>query len=843
MTGGAGPIGETFPESVQPRLRWRPYQQRILAGFEKRAADRHFHLIAAPGAGKTVLGLEVVRRIGRPALVLAPSLALREQWAARFRDHFIERPDGLPAGFLANDLDQPGVLTLLTYQGLDALARRVGVPALLERLARADVGTLVLDEAHHLRRQWWSTVHAVKAGMWRPFVVALTATPPYDATRVEWNRYHELCGEVDDEISTPELVRVGDLAPHQDFVYFTSPTERETERLVARARQHAAFVSDLPLDAPFVSLLADDPVVRAPHEHIATLLRERDYFLAVAVFLGHVHGRPPAALAHTLGLEGVRLPGFDLGWAEILLDGVLRQHRESPAAGIATVLDPLERRLRALGAWERGRVALTTDRGLARLLRTSAAKLRCVADIVELESRHLGDRLRCAVLTDHIRERTFTDCPLPDEPGVRLGAVPIFEHLRRLRLPGVSVALLTGRLAVVPAAVVPALGRVTSEGSFTATAFEGDDSFVEIRSGSSPLSPLVGPVTRLLADGRINVLVGTVALLGEGWDAPAVNTMVLATAVGSQVTSNQLRGRAIRVDPGWSGKASNVWHLACVDPTRDPGSQPGPSAVTPGTASNEDDGDDWQVLHRRFLTFVGPDHEHPQIRSGIERLGVETPSLANLARLNARMCSMATARETLSERWRAATVDADGPPGRIATDLLIPGPMVRRSPFAERWPEYRWLYGWLSRRLELERARRIAQAVLEALVESGLVSGEGAEPVADVSIGTRHLLARLNGADLRSEATFIQALHEVFDLLTPPRYLLVARGAVRGVPRILSENKEQATRFHRHWRRRVGRARLLYVHTPAGQLALLRAQERQLAARTTPPIERRLTWR
>jgi hypothetical protein len=47
--------------------------------------------------------------------------------------------------------------------------------------------------------------------------------------------------------------------------------------------------------------------------------------------------------------------------------------------------------------------------------------------------------------------------------------------------------------------------------------------------------------------GGINGLVGTKSLLGEGWDAPAVNTLVLGTFVGSYVLSNQMRGRSIRI--------------------------------------------------------------------------------------------------------------------------------------------------------------------------------------------------------------------------------------------------------------------------------------------------------
>ena len=52
----------------------------------------------------------------------------------------------------------------------------------------------------------------------------------------------------------------------------------------------------------------------------------------------------------------------------------------------------------------------------------------------------------------------------------------------------------------------------------------------------------------LFEKGEIQILVGTKSLLGEGWDAPCVNSLILASFVGSFVLSNQMRGRAIRID-------------------------------------------------------------------------------------------------------------------------------------------------------------------------------------------------------------------------------------------------------------------------------------------------------
>ena len=69
----------------------------------RRAAART-HLVAPPGSGKTLLGFEILRRLGAPALVLAPNSAIQAQWA-RAGEAF-----GAPPGLVAADARGAGRL-------------------------------------------------------------------------------------------------------------------------------------------------------------------------------------------------------------------------------------------------------------------------------------------------------------------------------------------------------------------------------------------------------------------------------------------------------------------------------------------------------------------------------------------------------------------------------------------------------------------------------------------------------------------------------------------------------------------------------------------------------------
>ena len=98
---------------------WRDYQQRVIDEVDQHLDDDRINVVAAPGSGKTVLGLELVRKLGRPALILAPSLTIRNQWGARLVPLFLDEPPRV--GEVSHSLDAPGTLTAVTYQSLHAV--------------------------------------------------------------------------------------------------------------------------------------------------------------------------------------------------------------------------------------------------------------------------------------------------------------------------------------------------------------------------------------------------------------------------------------------------------------------------------------------------------------------------------------------------------------------------------------------------------------------------------------------------------------------------------------------------------------------------------------------------
>ena len=135
------------------------------------------------------------------------------------------------------------------------------------------------------------------------------------------------------------------------------------------------------------------------------------------------------------------------------------------------VVKQLQRELIACGAVERRTILLRSSAHNNRLLRSSPSKLQSVADIVELESRTMDWRLHMLVLTDYIREEDFPGLDGVEKKFAKIGVVPIFEYLRKLRLPNVRLGVLTGRLALIPGNAIAALESASQALGFNASEF------------------------------------------------------------------------------------------------------------------------------------------------------------------------------------------------------------------------------------------------------------------------------------------------------------------------------------------------------------------------------------
>ncbi len=238
---------------------WRPEQQRVLNRLNKYMDDKRVHIVAAPGAGKTVMGLEIFNRLDLKTLTLSPTVLVKNQWLERLS--LFTKSDGqnniLPE-WISSSLSAPNYFTSSTYQAIYSFDKQFKKktpcqksPAtkhyqdLKQWFAAQEIGLLILDEAHHLKASWWAVLYDLVKDNENLIVVSLTATPPYDSNTTEWSRYKKLCGPVDEEISIPELVKSRSLCPHQDYIWLVKTDEKNIQSLEKYEKNLKTFIAAL----------------------------------------------------------------------------------------------------------------------------------------------------------------------------------------------------------------------------------------------------------------------------------------------------------------------------------------------------------------------------------------------------------------------------------------------------------------------------------------------------------------------------------------------------------------------------------------------------------------------
>ena len=899
----------SFPGSVRFKDTWRDYQARVLDRLNEYLSDDRIHIIAAPGSGKTVLGLEIIRRVNRPTLVLAPTLTIRDQWVSRFLAHFTDfgydRPD-----WISTELHNPRFLTLTTYQALHAactqgseqleigegfpdstseseVLQRASSPKIPQHIKEIGFRTLVVDEAHHLRTEWWKSIQLLVSELQKPTIVALTATPPFDVTPYEWERYQELCGPVDAQVSVPELVLKGDLCPHQDYVVFTSPSVKEETAICGFHERVNGFVAGIRTNRAFAEAVCGHPWIQNAEANIEKILENPELLSSMLIYLNASGLNIPKSALNLLAVNTKILPELTLEWLEILLTHLLYRNPENLPL---EVTKSLRRDLQSIGAVERQRVTLRDSSDFMKLLTTSASKLPAIGEIAQLETDSLGADLRMVVLTDFIRKLELPHSREEDQQDSAhdIGVVPIFEELRKRKLHDVRLCILSGSLVVVPALAHEALCAIArelqiDEEQIGLRPLAHDREYLEMSLPGSN-SRLVSLVTEMFARGHVNVLVGTKSLLGEGWDAPCINALVLASFVGSYMLSNQMRGRAIRVDKCQPQKTANIWHIVCVEP--------GPFG--PGA--------DLDLLARRLGSFSGVHFEKPVIESGVGRLELGRPPFSrdDLLRTNARMMSRARDRKGMRRQWEAAlgsgqlltmaegmkAPEATLPRGFVFANtivaLLVEGTLVaylvwelmlsglRGARFKHPSDLFSYLalvallaavlsapfflkaaWRWLRHGSIESSMKQVGRAIVEGLWKARLIDTDPAKfrVYADRN-RDGSIYCWIGGGDLAEQHLFLSSLKILLDPIENPRYLLSRKPVWRffredyfAVPDEIAKKKEWAEMFAKSWSRLVGPMILVYTRNEPGRRLLVRARFRSLSARYQSKAERLSCWK
>ena len=887
--------------SIRFKGSFRSYQQRVLENAGSHLSDKKLHIAAAPGSGKTILGLEMIRRLNEPALVFSPTSVIAMQWTERFREMFLPEGENIE-DYISDDLSRPSLITSVTYQALHAAYSRhkeekehegtktdphgISAPSgfsFRKMLSEHGIKTVCFDEAHHLKKEWQKALELFISESEDDVVtISLTATPPYDSTGEQWNRYISLCGYIDDEIFVPELVMHQTLCPHQDYIYFNFPSETETDFVMEFRKRSAECIAEIVFGGfidKTVRGLAVCSEFSLMKEHLYEYTDEYRILFSLASAAG-TELAPGLLKTAGAGESADRITPGDL---EKLFAFIIGQ---PDIFGEENSLE-LSRILSSRNLIKNGAVQLSSDKTTEKLLMKSSGKLASISRIAASEYSGLKQGLRMLILTDYIR-KDFLNTAGTDLLIDEVGAVPIFETLRRSMPGGPYIGLLSGTLVIWPDERLEMLRTIARRYGidFSSENIAGTEySEVDFRCGNDLKT---AAVTDAFERGHVNILTGTKSLLGEGWDSPCINSLILATFVGSYVLSNQMRGRAVRSYSDDPHKTANIWHLVSIEPEDlFSGSTALSSRVFSAFRTHDQIvSSDFETLIRRFECFFAPWYNERVISNGISRIDILKPPFdrAGIQRINDEMLRRASGRLEMSRAWEECLFNT--PYAEITDKIIIsraasvPKPYVYRR-FADFTAHFALLGAcaalYLGGLADLgplllpgtaaaaaaagssvrlfrafspaHRIKKLAAGLFETLRETGDITSETAcaDVVYNKADGT--VTCALTGAFVRESRIFGQAMQEMMSPFNDPRYLFVLKKRKSydytqsfACPEIIS-NAKKVQIFEKHLRHLAGKYTAVYTRSGKNSKVLFYCRRFSWLNLTGRKPERRLQMR
>ncbi|MBO5447572.1 DEAD/DEAH box helicase family protein [bacterium] len=889
------------------RGKWRSYQKRILDGLDFHLMDEKLHIVAAPGAGKTTLGIEVISRINRSTLVLCPTNTIKNQWKDRICSSFLDKKD---FGLVSLDIKEPKFITITTYQALlAAFCGSVDVEVedesvefdsedeesdsiltskrfnqskadkVINLLKSANVSLLCFDEAHHLRKEWWKALNYLVEELKPKQTVSLTATPPYDVEYSEWDRYEALCGPIDESISIPELVKNGDLCPHQDYIYLSNLRDDEKSLIRKCYSNINELMKKLLNDKELLTYLSKMEFLTPTNFEVEVIFKNPDLFVSIASLLSKSGYKIPKQFLKLFGAKQIELPRFDLTRAKYFLNGFLVTNKDY-FPGLECKITEYYNYAKRLGLVQNKRIVLDESSKVQRQIANSLGKLDSILDIVEIEYRNLNKALRMVILADYIKAS--------DDEKNSLGVVPIWRILKDKYKSCLNLGVLCGSLILLPANIIDEFNTLLTEkgislDSFSMSIFSEDSDFYKIVPKASVKNNIVSLITEMFCKGYLQVLVGTQALLGEGWDAPCINSLILSSTVSSYMLSNQMRGRAIRIDKNNPDKISNIWHLASVR-------IPKPADMFDLQFFKEALSDtqlnflapdfyDLQQLTKRFEGYEAPAYGGTnEITSGIDRVFSFKTFYKNVNQFgdyaitihNDKIKSLAAKRALVKEWWEKSlvlgydnaamtlSVGVDTPEYTVKTLTYTSYLVVLNSILCLAIPILYSLYYTNNKVLFLFGLIVLIIVLLNLLIKflkTGTIVGV-MKQVAIVHLETLEYLGYIKTSlkmvginvkksedgifvtckNLSTEENnlLIKCLQEFLNPIENPRYILVKPDTFLGfikqkdyfsLPSIVSQRKEDVLIFERLWNKYIGNVEIFYTRNLEGRKRLLKARK------------------
>ena len=776
-----------FPEEVVFHGTFRKSQRRVIESINNRISEkdeRKLILVAAPGSGQMEIGLEIIREIGVPALILCGTTASADAWRDTFAEKFMPEKADIKK-WVSRDASVKAPIIAVTYQSLSA-SLNVKKP-IAKWMKTAGVRMVLLEEPHHMRAEWWKGIEEVKSAVSGGVFMAIYGCLPEDSNDNEKSKIAALCGSsVSEEITTVELLREGAICPYQDYVYLCTPQGSDAEKIENWDDTTEYYLDFFRKDEGFASIIESNLGLENIRDFSPAFRENPDYFMAILSCLKS-HGKPlPDPMPELLG-NTVEVPELDLAGTRLLLEGYMDFDQES-YAGTEEYRKALASTLQDAGLYNKGKLNFDHAEEKERVLTPGREKLEGVMDIIRTEQAALGDDLRMLILSDQIRKELSSIIGNEEKAITEIGTVTMFEKLRR-EMPEVRMIAHTSTFTAVPNDLLPEFeGKV----KYTTKELKNTD-YTQLQFQTIAMKDANNRILELLEEGKINVLLGANASAQDGMDTHAVNSLVLTAKAGNSGQMNTVRCLAMAKNPAMPNKSLNIWTLLMVDEK--------------GQSQEKD-----TFLEQAAVT-TGYAYDKDQIITGADRFagmaGEMTPE--QITAWNEQAKTMASDRHAIWTHWNAAVQSTGEKKKKLAEVVDFEQKVFPKTAYEKTLKTrtivsgaiivfilvdffvlglFRGLVGtWIaallygivlfgmallfrqsvqgigSRFTPENRMMRMAQTTLEALQDLGEITDDQCE-IKTEKLGESHMQFWLSGASASERKLFADTLAEAFGPVT-----------------------------------------------------------------------------
>ena len=392
------------------------------------------------------------------------------------------------------------------------------IKSYFEELKKNNIKCIVVDEAHHLTSWWSKVLYFLWEELEKPFIIGLTATPPFDNAdffTLDEN-YLNLLWEVDYYVPTPAVVKSWRLAPYNDLVYFVNPdqdlennmkkNDEILNKYILENKEHITnFIFEI-LKEDYDKLLKNSSSILWNYLrfiHAYSSLDISEFAFDETVF------------------KEVTLEDISKSiWKYLSVNYIKNIEKE-----YFTEVEEVKSIFYNLWYIWRANNFYKFRTPLEMSLIYSKSKINWVNKIIEIEKNNQKNDLKLAIITDFLEEweNNYLNC--------KYLLIEVNKQFRELKPILVSWQW---------------IWKINEKEEF------------------EELNIDILEATKIIENWESKIIIWTRWILWEWWDCPKLNTLIDLTWVSAYMSVNQIRWRAIRLDLDNSKKVANIYDIICL---------------------------------------------------------------------------------------------------------------------------------------------------------------------------------------------------------------------------------------------------------------------------------------